>query len=124
MVLTFANLVSRALFSGFCPPPKPAKSTLGTVVGRLHMVRGTNFHKLAGATSSLTYDVFLSKLAFTTIKALFQVVSVDFPFTWSRSTGRGRVSTLSVPGFHMQGHCNTRKIYSNFEKGGRKKLCT
>ena len=63
MVLTFANLVSRTLFSGFCPPPKPAKSTLGTVVGRLHMVRGTNFHKLAGATSSLTYDVFLSKLA-------------------------------------------------------------
>ena len=39
---------------------------------------------------------------FTNIKALFQVVSVDFPFTWSRSTGRGRVSTLSLPGFHMQ----------------------
>ena len=54
---------------------------------------------------------------FTNIKALFQVVSVDFPFTWSRSTRRGRVSTLSVPGFHMQGHCNTRKIYTYFNKG-------
>ena len=47
---------------------------------------------------------------FTNIKALYQVVSVDFPFTWSRSTGRGRVSTLSVPGFHMHGHCNKKNI--------------
>ena len=54
---------------------------------------------------------------FTNIKALLQVVSLDFPFTWSRSTGPGRVSTLSVPGFHMQGHCNTRKIYTYFNKG-------
>ena len=79
---------------------------------------GANFHKLAGLhlRSLKTHSFQNWQAKFTNIKALFQVMSVDFPFTWSRSTGRGRVSTLSVPGFHMQGHCNIRKIYSYFEK--------
>ena len=97
-------------FPWLLPTSKAREKRPGDEVGRLQMVRSTNFHKLAGLhLRSLTAYSFQNWQVY---KALFQVVSVNFPFTWSRSTGRGRVSTLSVPGFHMQGHCNTRKIYT------------
>ena len=50
-------------FLWLLPTSKASEKRPGDEVGRLQMVRTTNFHKLAGATSSLTYDVFLSKLA-------------------------------------------------------------
>ena len=80
------------------------------------MVGGQIFTNLRGYILAHLRRIPFKIGKFTNIKALFQVMSVDFPFTWSRSTGRGRVSTLPVPGFHMQGHCNIRKIYSYFEK--------
>ena len=112
ILLTFANLVPRALFSGLCPPPKPAKSALGTRLNVCKWWGAQIFTNLRGYIFAHLRRIPFKIGKFTNIKALLQVVSVDFPFTWSRSTGPGRVSTLSVPGFHMQGHCNTRKIYT------------
>ena len=89
-----------------------SKKCPGDEVGRLLMVRGTNFQTCRGYVFAHLRRIPFKIGKFTNIKTLFQVVSVDFPFTWSRSTAPGRVSTLSVPGFHMQGHCNTRKIYT------------
>ena len=54
---------AQSAFPWLLPTSKASEKRPGDEVGRLQMVRTTNFHKLAGATSSLTYDVFLSKLA-------------------------------------------------------------
>ena len=107
------QLRPQGAFLWLLPTSKASEKRPRDEVGRLQMARGTNFHKLVGATSSLTYDVFLSKLASLQI--------LRRSFKWCRwiflLPGPGRVSTLSVPGFHMQGHCNTRKIYTCFNKG-------